>query len=198
MLKNWCFRTVVLEKTLESPLDCKEIQPVHPEGNQSWKFIGRTDVEAKLQYFGHLMGRTNSLENIFMLGKIEGKRRRGWQSMRWLDGITNMMDLSLSKLQELVMDREDWHAVVHGIKKSWTWLSNWTTIITTNLFYRSGSKAQRFSHLLKITEPGSEWQADGRWDPHWWTLPSTMLPMIYCSGETHSWQLAVIPHFILT
>ena len=86
-LKNWCFWTAVLEGNLESPLDSKEIQPVHPKGNQPWTFLGRTDAEAKLQYFGHLMGRTNSLEKTLILGKIEGRRRRGRQRMRWLGGI---------------------------------------------------------------------------------------------------------------
>ena len=96
-VKNWCFWTVVLEKTLESPLDCKEIQPVHPKRKQSWIFIGRTDVEAETpEYFGHLMRRTDSLEKTLMLGKTEGRRRRGWQRMRWLDGITDSMDMSLS------------------------------------------------------------------------------------------------------
>ena len=88
LLKNWCFQSVVLEKTLESPLDCKEIQPVYPKGNQSWIFIGSTDAELKLQYFGHLMWRTDSLGKTLMLGRIEGRRRRGWQRTRWLDGIT--------------------------------------------------------------------------------------------------------------
>jgi len=137
VLKNWCFWTMVLEKALESPLDCKEVNPVHPKGDQSWIFIGRTDAKAETPILWPPDGRTDWLEMTLMLEKIEGRRRRGQQNMKLLDGITDSMNMSLSKLRDLVMDREAWNAAVLWVANSWTWMSDWTEHVSRCCHYYS-------------------------------------------------------------
>ena len=134
--ENWCFEIWSWRRFL-NPLDCKEIKPIVPKGNQFWIFIGRTDVEAEAPVFDHLMQTADSLEKTLKLGKIEGKRRRGWQRTRWMDRITNSLDMNLSKLKEIVKDREAWRTEVHGVTKSQTWLSDWTTT-HCHIFFQNG------------------------------------------------------------
>ena len=152
----WCW-----QRLFSVPSTSRRSNQVHPKGDQSWVFIGRQMLKLKLQYFGHLTRRVDSVGKTVMLGGIGGRRRRGWQRMRWLDGITDMMDMSLGKLWELVMDREAWSAAIHGVAKSWARLSDWTDDQKSHNLYILILFQLSLPHIL--LKKNSKWRQKVSW-----------------------------------
>ena len=176
--KNWCFWTVVLEKTLESPLDCKEIQPVHPKGNQSWIFIGRTDAEAEAPILWPPDAKNQLIGKDLDAEKIEGRRRKWWQRTRWLGGTIDSMDMGLSKFWEMVKDGGAWCAAVHGVSESWTCLSDWTTVSKGLPWRLSGGRPAM--QEMWVQSLGWEDRLEKEMTPHpsvlAWEIPETEEP----------------------